>query len=205
MSGYIVFTAVERASGSSVQEIPATGSSCTLGVSAWERSLESLGDSEVREELESLIPDEFDDVPSWEGCAVAGRLSRLLKAARRELGLTQIAGGDGFRVVCERSDGQVTESKGQVALLAGDDTLLLSPSRGLLTRINRVEGSSLTEPLRAGLVIQGNPVGFPEIVVVARVEGMAVAAPPEDPFGVVLHVADVAKAHRARVQVSMHE
>jgi hypothetical protein len=204
----LTFTAVERSGGSGVQEVPAANSSVTVEWSKWDAALQLLDAyPELQQELASICPDEPGDVepPSWPECVAPGHLGRILERARQLCGLAPLEEGDAFRIVCVAADGtRAPVVAGQLALVSGDETLLLSVAKGRMTRINRVRQTSTSEPLRDGLEVSGSPVGESRVLV-ARVEAAGLGPQPSDVLAAALKVCLVAKARGGRVQVTLCE
>jgi hypothetical protein len=208
MGHQLTFTAVEKSGESEIEELPFANSSASIPWSDWETTLGLLDSHpELQEELLALCPDEPEDqeVPSWSTCAAAGALAQTLQRARKLCAFTPLDDVLAYRIVCNRSDG--TEPyvvNDQVALVAGNETLILSVAKGVLTRIDRTKQTARTEPLSDGLKIVGSPVGESQVVV-ARMEATGTNAQPTDVLAQALRVCLVAKAHRGRVRIDLHE
>jgi len=208
MGHQLTLTAVEKTGDAGVQEVPAGNSSVTMDWSEWEAALQLLdAHPEVQEELMAICPDEPGDAdaPSWAECIAPAGLARTLRRARQLCGLEPLEDRNSFQIVCVAADGTAQQVvHDQVALVSGDETLLLSVAKGLLTRIDRVKQSASSEPLRDGLQITGRPVGETRGVI-AHVEAIGVGPQPTDVLAGALKVCLVARSRRGRVQVTLHE
>ena len=208
MGQQLTFTAVEQVGESGVQELPMAGSSVTIGWSEWEAALHLLSEqADTQEELMAICPDEPDDpeAPSWAECMTPVELTRTLERARRLCGLDPIDERPAYRVVCRSADpSESLVASDPVALVAGDETLLLSVAKGTLTRIDRTKQSASSEPLCDGLEITGSPIGESRVIV-ARVEATGGGRKPTDALARALAVCHVARANRGRVHVTLSE
>lgn len=208
VSNQLTSTVVARFEGG-VQQLPSPLSVLSMEMTAWDAILERLAPNEELQEDLAAFVSESPPEGAWDDCIRPAQLARVLKAARKYLGLTgQVSATPRFSIeLHEVVSGAFVSRCESVALLDGGDTLWLSVPNGEFMRINQRTSRSATEPLRAGLEISGSPVGEPRRHLLARVVptgGAVVESPePNDLLASALRCCTFALSQRARLHVSV--